>query len=473
MYNNNINTNFGSAQGIYHSAFQPAPLEMTQTNRGRLPNGLNVSRLTAAKHVILETISRVADQIFRGVGDFLQAAVDSFSAKIPNIRSMRDQKIDRLSRDVLPAPATKVSIASTSDRTSSCLEIASDISFLTKPAEILLSPIDPNNPEIERIWQTMKEKLEKSKLLNVKFDDASYQITLYHGPKEVQAIFQKENLMQYMATSIAVEANLRVRAKGDAIFGVARSSATDYEKREAELLKKTADFFKDKTFEEVAVNGNYPKKKIISSIFKEHQGLCIGEIHSESSPKKFLIDHMKELKKEGVTTLFMEHLFYDSMQGTLDEYFQLPPGSKMPPKLEIFLNDLSKRQRNTHNKYNFTEVVRAAKEAGIRVVAIDTTVSYLCGTNERDGVHDSKKRYEAMNFTAAAIIQKERGDGKFVALMGSAHVGTTEGVPGVGNIMGCPNMVIEDAEEKESISFNVNNLHEKIEHVGIFLQQRV
>lgn len=48
-----------------------------------------------------------------------------------------------------------------------------------------------------------------------------------------------------------------------------------------------------------------------------------------------------------------------------------------------------------------------------------------------------------MNYIAMQIINKEKGEGKFVVLTGSAHVTVfNESVPGLSEILGCPNLVI-------------------------------
>ena len=55
-----------------------------------------------------------------------------------------------------------------------------------------------------------------------------------------------------------------------------------------------------------------------------------------------------------------------------------------------------------------------------------------------------------MNFVAQQIIERERGDGKFIALMGYAHADTMEGVPGMSQILGCPNVLIRDSKENRT-----------------------
>ena len=110
---------------------------------------------------------------------------------------------------------------------------------------------------------------------------------------------------------------------------------------------------------------------------KKYPGIILGESHDEMSSKKFLIENMQVLKNNGVTTLYLEHLLYGSMQSDLDAY--LVSNESMPPVLETYLADLDWNNSITNKKWGFKALVQAAKEAGIRVVAIDTEASYNAG----------------------------------------------------------------------------------------------
>lgn len=47
---------------------------------------------------------------------------------------------------------------------------------------------------------------------------------------------------------------------------------------------------------------------------------CIGEAHQEHAGKKIIIENLDELKKHGVTIIFLEHVMSDTQKELLDIY---------------------------------------------------------------------------------------------------------------------------------------------------------
>jgi hypothetical protein len=227
-----------------------------------------------------------------------------------------------------------------------------------------------------------------------------------------------------------------------------------------QLKQKAKEFFSHISFFENALNldlkDSFDKMNLIRLIFKEKKfpGLIIGECHSDLCSKKFLIEYMKEMKEQSVKTIFFEHLFYDTMQEDLDNYFK-NADLKMPKRLEIYLDGLDKGNGINHLKWNFKEIIKAAKEAGIRIVAIDTEASYMCGNSFRDGASGPDRMY-GLNYQALQIIQKEKGKDKYIVFVGSAHVSKSYGVPGLSEILNLPNLVISDAKESR-VTFDQHN----------------
>lgn len=182
-------------------------------------------------------------------------------------------------------------------------------------------------------------------------------------------------------------------------------------------------------------------------------GICVGENHSDPEPKKLLIENMRFMKESGVNTLFLEHLFYDSpMQEMLDKYLN-GEEERMPPLLRAHLKSLDEGFLLASSRYNFSRLVEAAKEEGVRVVGIDTVASYECGFSARMGAQ-GRDRFLGMNFVSQEIIKQEKGEGKFVALMGEAHGTNSEGVPGIPEIIAYPSLWVRSSQ-KDSISRKV------------------
>ena len=94
----------------------------------------------------------------------------------------------------------------------------------------------------------------------------------------------------------------------------------------------------------------------------------------------------------------------------------------MPRELEIYLDYLDKVFLDEMNEeaveqYGFKALVKSAKKAGIRVVAIDNDYIYRT-------LLKSETRYKEMNAWACKIINREAEEKnmKWVALMGKGHV---------------------------------------------------
>ncbi|PJD97803.1 MAG: hypothetical protein CK425_01345 [Parachlamydia sp.] len=203
--------------------------------------------------------------------------------------------------------------------------------------------------------------------------------------------------------------------------------------------------------------------QLAKEILEKHEGLVIGEIHSHITPKKFIIDQMQTFKECGVTTLFLEHLFYETLQEDLDAFFK-----SSSDEFPLILNKILERPEIHPDKIlNYKAMILAAKKAGIRVVAIDTNLSYQAGF-DRDYGSQGPHRCEGMNYTAAEIIKKERGKGKFVLLVGSAHSSQCEGVKGMREILDCPSLIISDAV-KDDMEKNVENFVGKLKKVDVLL----
>ncbi|MES2962233.1 MAG: membrane-targeted effector domain-containing toxin [Pseudomonadota bacterium] len=188
-----------------------------------------------------------------------------------------------------------------------------------------------------------------------------------------------------------------------------------------------------------------PSVRDFNSLFQNN--FCVGETHSDISPKRFLQDNMQSLKANGYGTLFLEHVFYETtIQESFNRYHAAEAESEMPRDLSCYLEYLGRRQskrneRNYDQEYNFVELVRSAKEAGIRVVAIDSEDAYISGDSNID---NGNTRYKTLNFLANEIIKREAGDKKWMALIGEAHLETLKGVPGIADITGAISLHIYD-----------------------------
>jgi hypothetical protein len=233
------------------------------------------------------------------------------------------------------------------------------------------------------------------------------------------------------------------------------------------LQQKSSEFFAKVSPLPVAYapNEHASETALLQDIFTHYDGFCLGEDHTHFNPKKFLIDHLSEMKRMGVTTLFIEGFEYDTVQSFLDEYLHLPT-DEVPLPLIL-----------AHDGWCpfplYIEVICAAKKAGVRIVAIDTTMITKFSALE--------ERVSKMNYVAKKIIDHEKGSGKYVALMGAAHGSRyNAGVPGVAELLQCPLILIEDlksGETAETIQVNLRDYQPEenisLEHVHVLIKKAV
>ena len=168
---------------------------------------------------------------------------------------------------------------------------------------------------------------------------------------------------------------------------------------------------------------------------------CVGEAHQDISPKRFLIENMSKFKERGFSVLFMEHLAEDH---NVDERLS---------SLDTFHMD------NKSSEYNFTNVVRAAQENEIEIVCLEES---------NDIYHqykDGPERMVSLNYNAREVIAKKEREFhddtgnvlKWFAFVGSAHLKTFYGVPGICEII--PNVqdvLIEDRLIPKELSVSIS-----------------
>ncbi|HAT8180065.1 TPA: hypothetical protein JA361_11510 [Legionella pneumophila] len=195
------------------------------------------------------------------------------------------------------------------------------------------------------------------------------------------------------------------------------------------------------------------------------ESFIIGESHSHISPKRFLIENMKKMKECGYEILFIEHLFYDTDQKDLDKFFET---GEISTNLMYRLKEMN-RSGMGHSfgpasgvtsplwkEHDYIAVLRAAREAGIRVVGIDISTVY---NRQKIGIDDQQlddTRVRYMNYTAAQIIEREinflpKGK-KWCGLMGNTHVKSFENTLGVAELFGARSVYIFDNQNWKSSS---------------------
>ncbi|KGP62838.1 hypothetical protein EP47_14245 [Legionella norrlandica] len=214
----------------------------------------------------------------------------------------------------------------------------------------------------------------------------------------------------------------------------------------------------------------------------------VGENHCDRAPKNFLIQNMAKLKEAGYTTLFLEHWYYDD-QLEMDDYDPASLSkSEVNQRIEGRLTTLdtgfgilSDRTQNHDNGCrcqtchylagnNFLELVKAAKQCGIRVVGIDTEYTY---SEQYDKEHmeyayggptaitQDSFRLKSMNYTATKIIENEMKErpGKWFALIGYCHCYSSEDFSGVPQLTGAKTVLVESEKSLEQVKIEFNGIN--------------
>ncbi|MDQ0741368.1 membrane-targeted effector domain-containing toxin [Pseudomonas sp. W4I3] len=182
------------------------------------------------------------------------------------------------------------------------------------------------------------------------------------------------------------------------------------------------------------------EEMFIEKLYKQKWGLIIGESHSHSSSKQFLINHMKLLKKQGVKTLYMEHLLTDLHQAELESFFST---QKMPESLKGYLRSQDIGHMHLYaGEANYTHVVSVANKYGIRVRALDCIASY-----HLRGMPGTDPRASMFSYFANEVIKADQaalGPHRWVAFMGSAHSDMFQGVPGIAQLQDAVSLTVRD-----------------------------
>lgn len=248
------------------------------------------------------------------------------------------------------------------------------------------------------------------------------------------------------------------------------------EEAQKKSLHTSAFNTKLKEFYEEYNTKKHIDKKIISTSPLFSESIIIGEItHSDIAPKKFLIENMNTLKELGYKTIYFEHLYYEDQENIDELAIKWDKENPIAKRLETFdFGFQSNHALKFWNKYNFTAVVKAAFESGIRVVAIDTEQTYKTQKTDRTRSNDddTARRLSYMNYTATKIIShhQEKNNDKFILLCGSAHVQKMLDVPGVAELIGTRSLHLGDTN-KDSVIYDskLDILNHKIKADKILL----
>ncbi|VVO04338.1 membrane-targeted effector domain-containing toxin [Pseudomonas fluorescens] len=184
-------------------------------------------------------------------------------------------------------------------------------------------------------------------------------------------------------------------------------------------------------------------EQLFNHLFNRHNGLVIGESHIFALARRLLIENMAALKTQGLRNLYLEVFTTDLHQVHLDRFNAsetLPLPAPLGDRLQ--LADTLNAQTGL---YSYTRLVDVAHAQGVHVMALDITASSLCTPQDllppaaTPTLSDHLDRITLFNFFAykrIAFDQLAQGSHRWVALVGTAHCNTLQGIPGLAELTG-------------------------------------
>lgn len=193
---------------------------------------------------------------------------------------------------------------------------------------------------------------------------------------------------------------------------------------------------------ELAANAS--GSNLVRALYAERNGLVIGESHVERGARQFLINHMGQLRQQGVRVIYLEHFMTDFQQAELDLFNQT---GTLAPALKRYVDTFDAYSTILESTpYTMKKVLYAAHAQGVRVQGIDCLASYRQAWYVEPSL---TTRQQMMNYYAHRIIaldQSTRGTSKWVALVGYSHVNSYMGVPGMADLEGVIGLRVRDIE---------------------------
>lgn len=236
---------------------------------------------------------------------------------------------------------------------------------------------------------------------------------------------------------------------------------------EFESYRLSADDFyqeyepSDKNIELLSVQ-NLDQAESFAALIKAHHGMVIGEVHNQVAAKKLLIDSFPYMEDQA--TLYLEHVFFDLHQNDLDAFLS-GSKAKMSRELRAHLKRLddghfehfllsNKQYKDLWNRYNFTQLVLAAKRFGIKIKAIDHSEFYQhpqfeSGQNRYSSLNyfaqmqfgsinlfdEDKENIQAYNDSHTSRKRPKTQARLPIFFVGNAHIETYQGIPGIANLL--------------------------------------
>ncbi|VVO76162.1 membrane-targeted effector domain-containing toxin [Pseudomonas fluorescens] len=197
----------------------------------------------------------------------------------------------------------------------------------------------------------------------------------------------------------------------------------------------------------ITLNAQMSIAELVDRIFESAHGLVVGETLDRITSMRFMIENMPALARHA-NTLYMRGVLSDFAQVDLNRYFN---SGTLSADLRTYLTSLG---TDSTGRFNALELVRVARENGVRVQGIDCAASYKMKS-------PSSPYDEQMigTFLANNVMRSDayiNSPGKWIVLTGAQNTNTFRGLDGLSEIKGGIGLRIEETGTGAPMSVDVD-----------------
>lgn len=188
-----------------------------------------------------------------------------------------------------------------------------------------------------------------------------------------------------------------------------------------------------------------PMDDLIARIFEAAPGLVVGETFDRITSMRFMIENMPSLARHA-KTIYVRRLLNDFAQYELNTFYET---GDMSQDLKTYLSGLG---TDPAERFDMLQLVKTARDNGVRIQALDCAVSYKAPDR-------GPQQQLRNNFLADQIMITDRSynsPGKWVVLSGAENINTFRGIPGISEMQGGIGLRIEEVNPGETSGVDID-----------------
>lgn len=197
-----------------------------------------------------------------------------------------------------------------------------------------------------------------------------------------------------------------------------------------------------------AVTRDMPVTDLIERIFASAPGLVVGESLDRITSMRFMIENMPALARHA-KTLYMRRLLNDFAQVELNDYFST---GDMSDDLRRYLTRLG---TDPTGRFNAMELVKVARQNGVRIQALDCATSYKMDTPFSPIEEQMMANHLTDSMMSSDALINDPGG--WIVLTGAENTNTFRGVAGISELKGGIGLRIEEVYPGEETGVDIDS----------------